>query len=209
MYRVELSLQNYPIKHIKNASAEKENQIKKLKAAIVTDASLVLNSKTPRTLINHINKINYHVNNLCDVLGISAQQVAQKRASKALKVGGFNNGYVLNQTTLKDNVIDENTEFNPLNCNEIYFIERDNNKYFEWLQNFEKKHTRMILRFSMPIAINRWGILFDNPKIEQMLNNIQSLYFNIQKNTSGRLLLTVNGQTSPGMQLSFFDIFDI
>lgn len=89
----------------------------------------------------------------------------------------------------------------------IYTMERESNKYFELLQNFEKDQKRILLRFSMPIAVNEWEIFFDNSKIEQMLISIQSLHFNIHKNTSGKLIMTINGQPLIGSkQLSLFDM---
>lgn len=93
-------------------------------------------------------------------MGISIEQVEQKRELKALKAGIFERGYVLSQTTLKDNIINEKAEFNPANCNNIYIIEREYNKYFELLQNFEKDQKRLLFRFSLPIAVNEWEIFF-------------------------------------------------
>lgn len=207
LYRVEFNLQNYPIDPIKKAKFEEDIQIQTLKASIITAASLALNSKKAENIINHINRINCYADDLCEIMKIPTQRVVQKRESKATKVGGFEKGYILNQTTLKDNVIDEVVEFNPSNCDEIYTIERESNKYFELLQNFERDQNRMLLRFSVPIAVNEWEIFFNNSKIEQMLIDIQSLCFNIHKNTSGKLIMTINGQPLIHIkQLSLFDM---
>ena len=156
--------------------------------------------------MNYINKINEYVAELCGCLNISLQHVKNKRVAKESKVGGFNNGYVLEQTVLKDNIIDETLEFNPVNCKKIHEIERENTKYFEFLENLEKNQERLLFRFSLPIAVNEWEVIFDNPKIQKMLPNIQEISFDVHKNNAGRLILKVDGllrQTSE--QLSFFD----
>lgn len=207
MYRVEFNLQNCPINYIENGKTDDDIQIKEQKGFIIKEVSLALNSKKSEILICHIKNIKFHVNCLCKIMGISLQQIVQKRTSKVLKAGGFKKGYVLNQTTLKDNIIDEVVEFNPANCNKIYVIERESNKYFDILHDYEKCQKRMILRFTLPIAINEWEIFFDNPKIEQILSNVQRLHFDIHKNAYGKLILTVNSQSRiTGKQLSFFDL---
>ena len=140
-------------------------------------------------------------------MGNPIEQVNLKRESKALKVGGFEKGYVLNQTTLEDNIINDVSEFNPANCSEINLIERENNKYFELLQDFEKGQSRLLFRFSVPIAVNKWEIFFDNPQIRQVLINWHIIHFEIAKKESGRLILVVNAKPPElNRQLSIFDL---
>lgn len=205
MYRVEFNLQNYPINPIKITKCENDTQIQRLKISIITAASLALNGKKAKNIINNINKINGFANDLCEIMGISSERVVHCRESKASKVGGFENGYVLNQTTLKDNVIDEIVEFDPSNCCEIFTLHRECNKYFELLQDCEKK--RILLRFSVPIAVNEWEIFFSNSKIKQVLMETDILHFNIYKNNAGKLIMDIN---EPPMkvneQLSLSDI---
>lgn len=118
-----------------------------LKTNIIVNASLALKSKSSKQLMNYINKINEYVAELCGCLNISLRQVENKRGAKESKVGGFNNGYVLEQTVLKDNIIDETLEFNPVNCKKIHEIERENTKYFEFLENLEKIKNACYLDF--------------------------------------------------------------
>ena len=107
---------------------------------------------------------------------------------------------------LKDNIIDETLEFNPVNCKKIHEIERENTKYFEFLENLEKNQERLLFRFSLPIAVNEWEVIFDNPKIQKMLPNIQEISFDVHKNNAGRLILKVDGLLRQiSQQLSFFD----
>lgn len=207
MYRVEFNLQNYPTSNTEKKHLEDNLQIKKLKVAILTDVSLALNSKCSQNIINHINSVHYHINCLCETMGIPIEQVKLKRESKALKVGGFEKGYVLKQTTLKDNVINDVSEFNPATCSEMNIIEREYNKYFELLQDFEKNKRRLLFRFSVPIAVNQWELFFDNPQIRQILINFYIIQFEINKKESGQLILTVNAKsTEPEKQLSIFDL---
>lgn len=204
LYRIEFNLQNFPHQKLpKNINSIDELQA--IKTNIIVNASLALKSKSSKQLMNYINKINEYVAELCGCLNISLQQVENKRGAKESKVGGFNNGYVLEQTVLKDNIIDETLEFNPVNCKKIHEIERENTKYFEFLENLEKNKERLLFRFSLPIAVNEWEVIFDNPKIQKMLPNIQEISFDVHKNNAGRLILKVDGmlrQTSE--QLSFF-----
>lgn len=207
IYRVEFNLQNYPVFNIENLSSKEDYQIQKQKVAILTDVSLALNSKCPRNVINLLKSVYYHVNCLCQIMGIPIEQVNLKRESKALKVGGFEKGYVLNQTTLEDNIINDVSEFNPANCSEINLIERENNKYFELLQDFEKGQSRLLFRFSVPIAVNKWEFFFDNPQIRQVLINWHIIHFEIAKKESGRLILVVNAKPPElNRQLSIFDL---
>ena len=180
--------------------------MQKIKTNIIVNASLSLKSKNQRQLINHINKINEYVEELCGCLNISLQQVTDKRIAKEIKVGAFKNGYVLEQTVLKDNVIDEIIKFNPANCKKIHEIERENTKYFEFLQNLEKNQERLLFRFSLPIAANEWEVIFDNTKIQKLLPNTQEISFDVHKNNAGRLILKVNClSNSKSEQLSLFD----
>lgn len=205
LYRIEFNLQNFPHqKQPENINPIDELQV--LKTNIIVNASLALKSKSSKQLMNYINIINEYVAELCGCLNISLQQVENKRVAKESKVGGFNNGYVLEQTVLKDNIIDETLEFNPDNCKKIHEIERENTKYFEFLENLEKNEERLLFRFSLPIAVNEWEVVFDNPKIQKMLPNIQEISFDVHKNNAGRLILKVNGLSRQiSEQLSFFD----
>lgn len=205
LYRIEFNLQNYPNAKLKKM-IRSTDELQTIKTNIIVSASLALKSKNQKQLINHINEINEHVEKLCTNLNISLQQVSNKRTLKESKVGGFKNGYVLEQTVLKDNVIDEVLEFNPSNCKKIYKIERENTKYFELLQNLETKQERLLFRFSLPIAANDWEIIFDNSKIEKMLPNIREVSFDVHKNNKGRLILKISGSSQEtSEQLSFFD----
>ena len=206
-YRIEFNLQNYPIPDNEKEISEKEDQFQKLKTAIISDVSLALNCKNSKDLINYINKINYHVTCLCKTMSISIEKVKTKRQLKALKVGGFEKGYVLCQTTLKDNVIDDTFEFNPANCEKFRSIERENNRYFDFLQNFEKNQKRLLFRFSLPIAVNEWQIFFSNPKMRQLLTSAKIVQFYVNKNNAGNLTLTVNVQSiKSDKQLYFFEL---
>lgn len=205
LYRIEFNLQNHPIQKPSKKICSTD-ELQKIKTNIIVNASLSLKSKNQRQLINHINKINEYVEELCGCLNISLQQVTDKRIAKETKVGAFKNGYVLEQTVLKDNVIDEIIEFNPANCKKIHEIERENTKYFEFLQNLEKNQERLLFRFSLPIAANEWEVIFDNTKIQKLLPNTQEISFDVHKNNAGRLILKVNClSNSKSEQLSLFD----
>lgn len=205
-YRVELSLQNYPIVSVEKETPKSHIKLKELKSAIITDVSLALNCRNSKSIVKYINKVKDCVKCLCEMMEISIERIESVRETKALKVGGFDKGYVLNQTTLKDNVIDETIESDSNGCDILYELERDSNKYFELLQDFEKRQKRLLFRFSSPLAVNKWGVLFSSLKIEQVLTDVQLLQFDISKNMRGELVLTVNAHfTNTGRQLSIFD----
>lgn len=164
IYRVEFNLQNYPIADSTNGEAVENAEIHKYKLKIISAVSKALNCKKPRTLMDYIKKADQQISCLCQRIGSTEEQLNQKMISKTIKVGGFEKGYVLNQTALKESIIDDHKVFDPNNCCEIHTLNRDNNKYFEFLQNHEKKQNRILCRFSVPIAVNSWEIFFYSQK---------------------------------------------
>lgn len=205
-YRVEINLQNSPLKQKVDEVSEDE-LIQKLKKKIIREVSIALNCKTNHKLMQRIEMVYECMNELCDCIGQTMLIVEEKRLAKKQKVGGFEEGYILNQTALKDNVIDDEIEFDPSKCPEIYYLDRDNNKYFELLQNLEKQQNRLLFRFVMPISVNEWEIVFDNARINNVLNNVHTVKFVVHKNRRGKLLLTVKiRETDEHKQLSIFDI---
>ena len=207
IYRVEFNLQNYPAAcEAKNLSSENA-EVQKWKLGIVSAATLALNSKNSKTVMRFVKKANEQICCLCGFMGIDEDEITRKMISKSNKAGGFEKGYVLNQTSLKEIVIDENKEFNPNDCCEIHSLNRDNNKYLEFLQNLEKEQKRLLFRFTVPIAVNSWEITFDSSKIRQLLHDTQCLKFEIEKNRKGGLILKVKiCSTENTEQLSIFDV---
>lgn len=207
IYRVEFNLQNYPTADSTKRVAVENAEIHKYKLDIISAVSNALNCKNSRTLMEYIKKIDQQISCLCQHIGLTGEQLNQKMISKAIKVGGFEKGYVLNQTALEDSIIDDYKIFDPSNCCEIHTLKRDSNKYFEILQNHEKKQIRMLCRFSVPIAVNSWEIFFNSPKIKQLLPDTQCLQFEVQKNSKGNLSLRVKTcSTEEAEQLSIFDL---
>lgn len=194
VYKVEFNIQNNKIKPQTSNQQQEEALKTKLKKAIVLTAAKAINSKDSKRAINYVAQIKVLVSKVCDALGIPVDQVEQRRAAKAEKLGGFERGYMLKQTVLKDNIIDELIEFDPDTCRETTEIERDNYKYFELLQDQEKSNKRLLFRFSAPIAANEWEISFENPKISELLIEPQRIWFEIKKNALGILHLTISTQ---------------
>ncbi len=205
-YRIEFNFQNSPLKQ-KSSVALKNEPIFEMKKKIIREVSIALNSKTSQKLMQHIDKVCIRINELCEYLGQTILSVNEKKLIKKEKVGGFREGYVLNQTALKDNIIDDMSEFNPNQCPEIYYLERDNNKYFEFLRNLEKQQKRLLFRFVMPIAVNEWEIVFDNPRIVNVLPNTGRVKFAVRKSERGRLFITF--KTCPVEEYEQLSIFDV
>ncbi len=204
-YRIEFNLQNYPFPKIKTEHISSE--LIRIKDEIITNASLTLKSKNSQQLVNYIKKIYKLVEKMCQFLNISTQNIETQKHSKEEKVGAFEKGYILEQTVLKDNVIDEELEFDPSKCKKINKINRENTKYFEFLQNHENGRDRLLFRYSLPIAVNEWEVIFDNNSIEKMISNIQGICFEIHKNDFGQLIIKVFGLSQQiGEQLTLFDL---
>lgn len=108
---------------------------------------------------------------------------------------------------MRDNIIDEKLLFDPQNCEEQIEVERDPNKNFELLQDFKNNNSRLLFRFSMPIAINDWETTFENSKIGTLLNNTQKIRFKATKKGSGNIFMSIGFLHSPNIeQLTLFDI---
>ncbi len=195
LYRVEFNLQNYPATPKGQTSPPENEQTLKLKKEILSLVSTALKSRISEELMSYVNQINNYIDILSKHLGYSIEAVAQKASVKSLKVGGFDKGYILIQSALKDNIIDDDKEFNPQNCSELFVFDRDFSKYIEFLQNQKTGQKRILCRFTVPIAVNSWEIIFDSPKIKQLLSDTQCLLFYVQKNSSGELILTVKTHT--------------
>ncbi len=207
VYKVEFNIQNHKIKQQMVNQQTEESVITKLKKEIVLTASKALNSKDPKHTIKFIDQIKVLIYDICNIIGISVDQVEQRRKSKAEKLGGFKRGYMLKQTVLKDNIIDEVIEFNPDTCRETSEIERDNYKYFELLQDQEKSNKRLLFRFSAPIAANNWEIKFESSKISELLPETGKLKFEIKKSVHGVLQLTISSKRSETYEQMF--LFDL
>lgn len=205
IYRVEFNLQNYPVIISSKEMTVENTEMRKCKLNIISVVSQALNCNSSRALMGFVNKANQQISCLCQCMGGTEDQIKQKMISKSIKAGGFEKGYVLNQTSLKDNIIDDYKEFDPSNCCEIHTLDRDSNKYFEFLQNLEKKQDRILCRFTVPISVNSWEIFFDSPKIKQLLPKTQGLQFEVMKNSAGNLILKVKTYSvESGEQMSFF-----
>lgn len=194
VYKVEFNIQSNKKKTQKVNQQPEEPLMAELKKAIVLTASKAINSKDSNRTINYVSQIKVLISKVCDALEISVDQVDQRRISKMEKLGGFERGYMLKQTVLKDNIIDELIEFDPNTCRETSEIERDTYKYFELLQDQEKSNKRLLFRFSVPIAANEWEISFENSKISELLIEPQRIWFEIKKNALGTLNLTISTQ---------------
>lgn len=206
LFRVEFNIQNYPIDSISLDRTINKDAITKEKKEIILVALQMLNSCKASNIIDSIHKILSHVEKLSCALGSSFKNVLDKREFKAMKAGKFKNGYILNQTVLKDNVIDQTPEFKPLQCKQINTIERDSNKYFELLEDQSNNKRRLLLRFVVPIAVNDWEISFDNSKIKELLCDIQKMEFVVHKSKSGRLSIDINAEkTKDEKQLTIFN----
>lgn len=207
IYRIEFNLQNYPTMILTNSENLENNDIRQCKLSIISAISRALNCKSSKSLIGYVKKANKQISCLGQYIGTTDDQINQKMIFKAIKVGGFEKGYVLNQTALKDSIIDDHESFDPNNCGEVYALNRDNNKYFELLQNNENNQNRILCRFSVPIAVNSWEIFFNSPKIKQLLPDTQCLKFEVRKNSLGNLSLIVKTcSTETPEQLSIFDL---
>ena len=123
------------------------------------------------------------VDNICKLMNIEQNILLEKKQKKYEKNGGFEKGYILQQTLLKDNIIDEELIFVPENCKEIYEVERKENKYFEILQNASQK--RMLIRFLLPLSVNRREIEFNNSRIREVISNISRIKFIICRKSTG------------------------
>ena len=210
IYRVEFNLQNYPIVVSPNVGTSENTEIHKCKLNIISTISKALNCKNAKVLMGYLKTANRQISSLCKCIEATEDQINQKMISKAIKVGGFEKGYVLNQTALKDSIIDDHKGFDPNDCCEIHTLNRDNNKYFEFLQNHEKKQKRILCRFSVPIAVNSWEVFFDSPKIKQLFPGTQCLQFEVTKNSNGNLILNVKTRcTESAEQLSIFDFLSL
>lgn len=209
LYRIELSLSNYPLKQ-EQCVIDNRNQnlnIIKAKSKLICMASQSLTKTSNREVVQIIKDILLHINNFCTTLNITISDIEKKQKNKNEINGGFEKGYVLVQTSLLDTDLDRCDEFNPLKCSEISIIEKRLYKYSDFLDDGSGKK-RIIMRFDMPIAVNNWEIEFHNEKIQLLLPNVNKIKFMAIKSQKGKLrmdILSLRKEDSD--QLNLFDIY--
>lgn len=207
VYRFEFNVQNKPFYNSKKQIFFCDPKLEAVKKRVIKLASLAIKEKKSTKTVYFINEILKIVDEFCSLLGISKADVIQKREKKLKKNGGFERGYILKQTFLSDNIIDEKLLFDPQNCEEQFEVERDLSKNFELLQDFKNNNSRLLFRFSMPIAINNWETTFENIKIGILFNNTQKIRFRATKKCSGNIFMTIGFLNSPkNEQLTLFEI---
>lgn len=196
VYRVEVDLKNGKLETPKSVSDEKDEVIIcQLKNQLVKQCSMLLNVAQSKRIIEYINRILALIKEFASAMNVTMEQIEEIRKTKQDKNGGFEKGYILKQTSLKDTVIDDEREFNPNDCSEIYDVPRESSKYFDVLYDYKKNQICLVLRFSLPIAVNNWEIIFESENFKKILENTSAVKFTALKTKTGRLKLEIHKRT--------------
>ena len=205
-YRTECIIQNQPFLSSEDGVKQNITYLQE-KEKIISKVSLIQMAKSSSSIMSYIRELKQMVFNLCQKMNVSKSSIYQIMKEKKSKAGGFKNGYVLFQTTLKDNIIDSSLDFEPENCNSIYRLNREQYKQFDFLQDLESNDEKLLFRFDIPIAVNSWEIAFDNAKINRVIPGVQFVLFYLNKKGDGSLEMTIRIQEKyrAYKQLSLFD----
>ncbi len=206
-YKFEVNLTNYK----PSRTVDKVKQIKPFseicnqKNKLVKKASQLLNRKTNKEIIQCVTDITNIILEICELLNFPYEDIKEKQDNKRQKNGGFEKGYVLLQTTLKDSVIDAEQDFAPENCHIITNVEKRISKYSDYLNDKQENKERFLMRFNVPVTINEWKTDLENSAIKRFISDCDKLSFNITKKASGNLFVTVEkDQNMIFEQLSLF-----